>query len=146
MKSSDPGRYKAIKKIEEKILAGEDVDRKTGRAFKLKEEDELVELEPEDHLWLFLAGKLSPAIPPDGSLPLPSEAREVFEHGLGRARIMHPENQAFALEHLEHYFAGRAEGLAVRFEKPKGKGKGDRSRRLGSRRRPPRRPTRMRRK
>lgn len=146
MRSSDPGRYKAVEKIEKAIHDGEEIDPKTGRVNKLRTEDELVELEPEDHTWLFLAGKLSAAIPPDGSLPLPSEAREVFEHGLGRSRIMHPENQAFALEHLEHYFAGRAEGLAVKFEKPKKKGKGDRPKRSGGMRRSPRRPTRAKRR
>lgn len=145
MKSQDPGRFKAVQKIEEAINNGEEVDPKTGRPNLLRPEDELVELDPEDHLWLYLAGKLSAAIPPDGTLPLPSEAREIFEHGLGRSRIMHPENQAFVLEHLEYYFAGRAEGLAVKFEKPKEKGKGDRPKHLG-RRRSPRKPTRARRR
>lgn len=139
MKSQDPERYSKVKQIEDAILAGEKKDPKTGRENKLGKDDEIVELEPEDHLWLWLANKLGPAVPPDGSLPLPSEAREVFERGLGNASIRHPENQLHVLATLEHYFAGRAEGLAVRFEKKdKNKNKGRRKGRRQPTRTPPR--------
>ncbi len=128
MKASDPGRHKKVQEIEDAIRNGEDVDPKTGRPNQLRPDDELVELEPDDHLWLYLAGKLTAAVPPDGSLPTPSEAREVLEHGLGGAAIMHPENQLFVHEMLEWFFAGRSEGLAEKFEKPKPRGRGGRRR------------------
>jgi hypothetical protein len=121
MKTGDPGRYRVVKATEEALLAGELVDPKTGRANKLAEDDAAVELEPGDHLWLQLARWLTPAVPPDGSLPTPSEAREVLEHGLGLGAVRHPENRRYVLETLEGYFAGRAAGLAERFEKPEKK-------------------------
>lgn len=134
MKSEDRGRYKRIRDVEKRLEAGETVDPKTGRKIKLRKEDELVELREGDQLYLWLAGELEAAVPPQGVFPLPSEAREVFEHGLGRAAIRHPENQHLVLSVLEHYFAGRAEGYEVKFKK-KDDGKPRPGARAGPRRR-----------
>ncbi len=146
MKSSDEARYNRVIEREEALLEPADpdtgevfdgdgrvialvvdpvtdarVDPKTKRPIKLPKDDELVKTEPEDEIWMWLADQLTPALPPDGSLPVPSEATHVFEHTLASCRIRHPENQAFALETLRYYWAGRSEGLSFRFEKPKEK-------------------------
>ena len=121
MKSGHLGRYKSVKEIEEKLLAGETSDPKTGRRWKLSAEDAIVEPEPDDLIWLLLADKISAAIPPveGAALPDPVKAYWILENGLGVSAICHPANQEYVMWMLGPYFQGRSEGLAERFETPK---------------------------
>lgn len=72
---------------------------------------EIVDLHPDDHLWIFLADALLSAIPPEGVLPDTQKAHWILENGLGHGAIRHPLNKEYALRHLRDFFQGRQEGL-----------------------------------
>lgn len=114
MKATDPDRFGLIERIEERLNNGETKD-KVGRPLKLADEDAIVELQPEDELYLWLFSQISGAIPPDGTFPTPSEE----DHVLDRIGIYHPENRAHVRDTVRLMCAGRAEGMNSKFEKPK---------------------------
>jgi hypothetical protein len=121
MRSANPSRARIIDDTEALIKRGETHDPKNPRIeLRMPKGYEIVDREGLGR-WLWLANHASRAIPStEGSfLPVPSELREVFEHGLGYVSIRHPENQLYAREMLEEYFVGLAEGRQVKHEKPK---------------------------
>ncbi len=119
MRALDEGRYDAVKNIEERLANGETKHPLTNEPLEnqLAVEDRPVQLEPEDDLWVFLFDHMHSAVPPDGTLPVPSEEDLVFD----RLGIRHPDNREFVRLVLRDMWAGRAEGMSARFER------GDRS-------------------
>ncbi len=113
MKSIDEGRHRNIEKAEELLRQGITKDPKTNRPINLPEEDQPVTLEPEDYFWQMIESEMSAAIPPEGSIPVPSEEQIIFN----RLGIRHPENQRFVRDTLGFMWAGRAEGLNDKIDK-----------------------------